>query len=117
MKTPLRVWCDAGFVLAMWKHSYRDGRTYIRYKLWDSGRLIFRGTDYSPSPMHCIDGDLSVAGLLAFLSVGKGDTDSDYFREYTRAQIEWRDSARREELSYLQFEMEERAEKEYRKGK
>ena len=55
-------------------------------------RTIFEGEDYGCSPMHSIDGDESVAGLLNFLTLRKGDTDADYFENYTKRQIAFRDT-------------------------
>jgi hypothetical protein len=65
--------------------------TYLAYRFYDKGVPIFEGYEYLPSPLHCIDSDASVAGLLTWLSLGDGDTDDEYFESYTPEQIAWRD--------------------------
>lgn len=113
----IREWDSDGFKLILWD-TYRSnrrggmgaGRTYLGYELWDNGRLIFSGEDFSGSPMNADDSDETVANLLGFLSCGKGDTDSEYFDSYTPEQLEWRDSDRREVLSMLQYDLEESCE-------
>jgi hypothetical protein len=49
--------------------------------------LLFRGDDYSPSPMAKWDSKESLAGLMGFLTLKPGDTDSEYFRKYTLDQM------------------------------
>jgi hypothetical protein len=51
--------------------------------------VLFEGEDYCPSPSTAIDSDASIAGLLGFLTLHPGDTDREYFAEYTKAQLEF----------------------------
>jgi len=113
----LAVWKREGWELRMYDDGIDDdGRQVIRYVLHDLrwvdgagqfGRKLFKGTDYRPSPLIAVDSLDSIAGLLGFLSLGEGDTDSEYFDSYTDRQIAWRDSDRREELQLLvQLELE-----------
>ena len=51
------------------------------------GRLLFAGADFHGSPLHAVDADATVAGVLAFLSLKPGDTDPDYFEGYTPEQL------------------------------
>ena len=48
--------------------------------------ILFDGDDFRPSPMHSIDGDEAVEALIRFLTLQPGDTDSEYFDNYTSAQ-------------------------------
>lgn len=85
---------------------YNDGRKW-RLRLWDAqrahrpgasqagieyeftapdGSIIFSGDDYGCSPMNAIDSDACVRGLLGFLTLRLGDTDADYFDNYTDVQ-------------------------------
>jgi hypothetical protein len=48
--------------------------------------VIFEGADYGVPSHECIDSDAAVRGLLAFLTLRPGDTDSEYFEGYTDAQ-------------------------------
>src|SRR5690349_15058841 len=101
----LRVWEQAGFRLEMFDTGTTDR---LAYRFFDNGTLIFEGDDFHASPLHAIDGDATVAGLLAFLSLRPGDTDPDYFADYTSEQMAWC-RRRAEYLSLIQCEMEEAA--------
>jgi hypothetical protein len=50
---------------------------------------LFNGEDFAGSPMHADDSNATVASLMGFLTLRPGDTDSDYFRTYTSAQLEY----------------------------
>lgn len=49
--------------------------------------VLFEGADYGCSPLHAIDSDESLAGLISFLCLQPGDTDSEYFKDYSQEQI------------------------------
>jgi hypothetical protein len=53
--------------------------------------VIFEGEDFSCSPMHAVDSDECVRGLLGFLTLRPGDTDQDYFDDYTPRQMTFAD--------------------------
>ncbi|MEU1389986.1 MULTISPECIES: hypothetical protein [unclassified Nonomuraea] len=86
---------DGEHLLELWPCGRStDGRLSWLYRLSRYGRTIFTSTDIS-SP---IGGTLSTESLiatgrtvLAFLTLGEGDTDEEYFSHYTRAQLKWRD--------------------------
>ncbi len=67
------------------------GSITVSYKLSQFGKhdalVLFEGTDYNPSPCHAVDSDESVADLLGFLTLRPGDTDDEYFEEYTPRQL------------------------------
>lgn len=67
---------------------------------------IFETADFRPGAMHSIDSDASVGSVLTFFSLQAGDTDSEYFEDYTERQIDWRDS-RAEDLGSIAFEIGE----------
>ena len=52
-------------------------------------RVLFAGSDYGSSPMHAIDSNATIAGLLTFLTCRPGDTDAEYFDVYTAEQLEF----------------------------
>jgi hypothetical protein len=56
-----------------------------------SGRTVtlFEGADFCCSPMDAIDSDATVAAILGFLTLRPGDTDAEYFDDYTDAQREY----------------------------
>jgi hypothetical protein len=79
----------------------RNGRDRLSYRLVmiEGGHgsvprtrtVLFTGTDYGCSPLHSIDGDGSIAGLLGFLTLRPGDTDAEYFEAYTPEQLAYCD--------------------------
>jgi hypothetical protein len=105
----IRVWKAGDFLLKLWDTHRVDryGKTVLAYKFYDGGRLIFKGEDFHCSPLHAIDSDETVAGVLAFLSLKPGDTDAEWFEEYSPAQLAWCLS-RAEELSWYVEELEGR---------
>jgi hypothetical protein len=50
---------------------------------------LFRGDDFGCSPLHGIDSDECVAGVMGFLTLRPGDTDDEYFEGYSEAQREF----------------------------
>jgi hypothetical protein len=53
------------------------------------GWIIFEGEDFAGSPMDADDSDETVAALLTFLTLRRGDTDAEYFESYTPEQLAW----------------------------
>lgn len=77
----------------------RNGHEMVRYIFSDpKGTMIFAGDDFGASPLHDAEGDKSAKSLLAFLTLRDGDTDAEYFANYTPAQIAFRDSFDCEQL-------------------
>jgi hypothetical protein len=87
------------FSLVMWDTGRRDpphalgSRCYLGYELHitESGkrRLLFSGDEFSPSPLAAIDSDESVECLMGYLTLRPGDTDADYFKDYTADQLRY----------------------------
>lgn len=83
------------FDLRMWDTGKTDERggsilgytLSIRAHKGAKAILLFTGTDYHPSPCVAIDSDESVAGLMTFLTLRPGDTDSEHFEGYTPGQL------------------------------
>ena len=70
----------------------RRGQTYIQYSLvTPEGTTIFDGSDFAGSPCHSDDSDETLRALLGFLTLRLGDTDREYFDDYTAEQIAFRD--------------------------
>jgi hypothetical protein len=53
--------------------------------------VIFEGEDFGCSPMHAIDSDDALEGIMSFLTLRPGDTDEEYFASYTPSQLEYCD--------------------------
>ena len=53
--------------------------------------VLFAGDDFGPSPLHAWDSDESIAALMGFLTLRPGDTDAEYFEDYTDVQRDFCD--------------------------
>jgi hypothetical protein len=87
--------------------TYRNGKWNVCYALTQDGEIIFEGDDLYPSPM--VQDHLSVEcimHLLSFLTLRPGDTDAEYFDEYTQAQLDWIESDACEELGLWVYDYE-----------
>lgn len=71
----------------------QPGRQNVGYKLTmrenDRTTTLFEGSDFSPSPFDSIDGDDTVKALMGFLTLRPGDTDAEYFENYTNTQLDF----------------------------
>lgn len=82
-----------------------DGRIRYSYRLSRCDQTIFQGHDFcSGAGAEPTSGALTHAAscLLGFLTLCPGDVEADYFDEYTRAQIAWRDEFAEELSLYAQ---------------
>jgi hypothetical protein len=86
------------------RHDSR-GQPYIRYAFSRNRRDLFTGDDFAGSPLEAIDSDGCVAALLGFLTLRPGNTDRDYFVNYTPEQMEFAESG---DAEYLQSEVDRR---------
>lgn len=84
------------FVLAVSDTYRRDhhGKHVLAYALSQHNEdgtkaLLFGGSDFACSPMVAIDSDECMACLLGFLCLRRGDTDREYFANYTPEQTEF----------------------------
>lgn len=68
------------------------------YELYCAGRLIFSGKDLG-GPSGATEDEIARAAI-GFLTLRPGDTDDEYFDDYTPYQCEWRDLYA-EELSMI----------------
>lgn len=81
------------FTLTTFYTGRRDelGKSVLRYRLTmregKRTKTLFCGEDYHVSPLDPIDSDAACAGLLWFLTLRPGDTDPEYFENYTDAQL------------------------------
>jgi hypothetical protein len=82
-----------GYRLTTWETGRRcsTGQNLIGFAFYEPGATVplFLGEDYGCSPMDCIDSDACLRGLLGFLTLRPGDTDSEYFEKYTPEQLAW----------------------------
>jgi hypothetical protein len=87
----IRTWEDPanGFRLELYDLNTRDrdGKWTLAYEFYHHGRRIFQGADFHCSPLHAVDSDVTVGALLSFLALKPGDTDREFFQDYTEAQL------------------------------
>lgn len=74
------------------------GGEKVHYHMFRNGELLFEGKDFRPSPLRNQDDIGTVIDLLGFLTCQPGDTDQDYFANYTPAQMDWAKSYDCEQL-------------------
>jgi len=63
-----------------------ERRHEFHYTLVHRGVEIFDGNDFSTPLSVCVDSDDVVRGLMGFLCLRPGDTDQEYFNDYTPDQ-------------------------------
>jgi hypothetical protein len=90
------------FTLSMWDTERYDshGKTILAYEFTMNGEVVFEGEDFACSPLHAVDSDAALAGLMGFLTLRPGDTDPDYFAGYSPEQLAFA----REHAEALQME-------------
>lgn len=102
---------DTGYRLRVWDTQTKaaTGQYQLAYAFYEPSKSdpLFTGADYGCSPMHAIDSDESLRGLLGFLTLKPGDTDDEYFASYTADQLDFAETVA-EELSMFGFEDSDR---------
>jgi hypothetical protein len=89
------VLLDKGYTLRTWDTNRTDshGKSLLGYELSDGGgQVIFGGEDFRCSPVVALDSDDCLRSLLGFLTLRPGDTDADYFADYTADQMAFAES-------------------------
>src|SRR5579864_2603979 len=79
------------FVLTTWDTGRRDEyrKHILAYRLSMGDVVLFEGDDYHPSPGWALDANETIACLMGFLTLKPGDTDEEYFAEYTPQQLDY----------------------------
>lgn len=108
-------WDHAGFTVLLWsryaaglnvpnteKHAYRIIDTDSTL----AGGIIFEGCDFGPRPIHPWDSAQSFGSMIRFKTLQPGDTDQEYFDNYTPAQLAWCQSMRAQELGIYGDDLE-----------
>ena len=104
------TWQNDSFRVTLEHSHWGNGREYLKYEFYDfqvSNSPVFQGNDFSSSPMVESQSEDSVMSLLGFLSCQEGDTDDEYFKDYTQEQLAWRDSFRCDDIKMLLYDYEE----------
>lgn len=78
-----------------------NGGNFCSYIFEHNEIELQRGNDFRPSPLHNIDDNETLISLLSFLTVQPGDTDDNYFKDYTNAMMKFCKSFECEQLKCL----------------
>lgn len=70
----------------------RGDRALSSYRFSVGETILFQGEDFGVSPCHAEDSDQAICALMGFLTLKPGDTDREYFDNYTPEQMEWAES-------------------------
>lgn len=85
-----KTWTGARFTLTTWDTNRTiHGKYCLGYRLNMNGKTLFEGEDFGCAPSHAVDSDAAVEGIMSFLTLRPGDTDKEYFEDYTPAQLEF----------------------------
>ncbi len=93
--TPYRKDMGPIFTLHLWDAERRiHGKNAVGYRLTmkETGAprtVLFEGEDFGCSPCHAVDSDATVEGIMGFLTLRPGDTDREYFDDYTAEQMDY----------------------------
>lgn len=89
--------------LTMIPIGYRGHRLKYSYELSLAGKTIFSGDDFlSGTP----DSESDMISLLGLLTLQRGDTDAEYFRNYTDEQLDFAESELADEIKMLCYDYE-----------
>lgn len=100
-----------GFKLTMQLdgYDYTQHKERVKYTLRNpEGKIVFAGNDFFASPLDNPTGIDSALALMVFLTVRPGDTDQEYFENYTPDQLSFVQSFECEQLSCTISDMEEK---------
>lgn len=81
------------------------GHIKVKYKFLTPEKVIlFEGDDLGASPLHMPESKETAKALLLFLTLRKGDTDDEYFDNYTPEQLAFSESMNCENLQLYTME-------------
>ncbi len=108
MKELIKTFRKYGCTLRLWDLNSRDylGKWKLGYELKSGRKVIFKGDDFACSPLHGVDSLETVAAILGFLTCKPGDTDAEYFANYTQEQLDWCHSYQANYLSMWVYDRE-----------
>jgi hypothetical protein len=80
---------DRAYHLRLWDTGETKGnKSRLAYQLTGvAGETVFSGEQFCCSPSIAIDSDECLRILLSFLTIRPGDTDQEYFDDYTPSQL------------------------------
>ena len=98
--------------------SYKGERVTLSFVSYWNGKKLFEGKDFSiNSSLHRVSSLDTMVSLIGFLAIKPGDTDDEYFKDYTPFQHEWANSFDCEQLQILLYDYEDKNSEYYNKAK
>ena len=95
---PYRKGMGPTFSLIMWDtdKTYQCGKSVLGYQLnmhtvpgIGPCVRLFDGEDFHNTPGHAMDSNHALVELMGFLTLRPGDTDTEFFANYTPAQLDY----------------------------
>lgn len=100
-------WAQDGFVCRIYRTKdtgrdyYTDNRFYYTYEVEDTEQGVMFTNSFSPSPMYNQKRMPIIYTALGFALLAPGDTDAEYFENFTSEQLAWLESPRLWDLQYI----------------
>ena len=94
------------FTLSLWdlKNPDRHGKSNWSYELRDPNcKILFSGKDFHCWKKYIVDSNQGIQDLLGFLTCQYDDVDLDYFKDYTKEQLNFINRDVCEEISMLRL--------------
>ena len=89
------------YYLVLWDTGRRDTHYKVGYQLmWPGHRILFKGEDLGVPSNQCIDSDDTLRDLIGWLTLKPGDTDEEYFENYTPEQLAFAQSDDAQNMQY-----------------
>lgn len=89
-----------GFTVNLTIVSYGDyRRVNLAYTVVTPTNVVFSGSEFSPSPLFEPTSPECAIDLLSWICLRYGDTDEEYFKDYTPEQSAWARSPQCEEIA------------------
>jgi len=86
---------------------YGTGQHRVRFAFYlPRARTPLFVSECGVAPSDPIDSDAALVGILGWLVLKPGDTDSGYFAEYTAAQLDWCQGSAAEEIGLYVYDAE-----------
>jgi len=77
------------FILETWDTDRytRVGKSILGYRFSGALGTLFEGENFGCSPLHAVDSDEVLRGILSFLTLQPGEDEEYHFEEYSESQM------------------------------
>lgn len=107
-----KYFCNRQVSITLWGTGIRDKwcKQICDYSMKVKGKVLFKGTDFCPSPFHKLTTKAPWVDLAGWMTLKEGDTDQEYFKDYTKEQLDWTKSELCNELEQEAYDYENKGE-------